>query len=105
MGPNTGPGHTSVLVYTEAQIEYVLKYVRTLQRDTLRYLDVKAAVQERYNRRLQGRMRYMVWSSGCNSWYLSDDGRNHALYPGFASEYRARIRRFEPGDYERAPRS
>lgn len=103
MGPNTGPGHTSVLVYTEAQIEYILQCIRTLQRDELRYLDVKANVQARYNRRLQGRMRHMVWSSGCNSWYLSADGRNHALYPGFASEYCARIRRFQVGDYQCTP--
>jgi cation diffusion facilitator CzcD-associated flavoprotein CzcO len=32
MGPNTGPGHTSVLVYTEAQIEHVLGAIERLRR-------------------------------------------------------------------------
>jgi hypothetical protein len=57
-------------------------------------------VQERYNRGLQGRMKHMVWSSGCRSWYLSADGANHSLYPGFAAEYALRTRRFDPSDYE-----
>jgi hypothetical protein len=44
-------------------------------------------------------MKHMVWST-CQSWYLSEDGSNHALYPGFAAEYAARARRFRPADYE-----
>jgi hypothetical protein len=40
----------------------------------------------------------MVWHT-CQSWYLSPDGSNHALYPGFAAEYALRARRFDPGDY------
>jgi len=59
-------------------------------------------VQARYNAGLQRRMRHMVWSSGCHSWYLSADGRNRALYPGFAAEYALRTRRFDPADYELA---
>jgi hypothetical protein len=45
-------------------------------------------------------MKHMVWSTGCTSWYLSKDGANHTLYPGFAAEYVARARRFRPSDYE-----
>ncbi len=45
-------------------------------------------------------MKHMVWNSGCNSWYLSEGGGNHSLYPGFAFEYVVRARRFNPADYE-----
>jgi hypothetical protein len=45
-------------------------------------------------------MRHTSWTSGCHSWYLSEDGSIHALYPGFASEYCLRVRRFEPSEYE-----
>ncbi len=101
MGPNTGPGHTSVLVYTEAQIHHALQAIQRIRRDGLRWVDVKQSAQDDYNRRIQKRMKHMVWSSGCNSWYLSDDGSNHSLYPGFAAEYVARARSFHPSDYER----
>jgi cation diffusion facilitator CzcD-associated flavoprotein CzcO len=100
MGPNTGPGHTSVLVYSEAQIAYAIQAIRKLRSENLKYVDVKQSVQDRYNEGLQRRMPRMVWTSGCNSWYLSDDGSNHALYPGFASEYVLRARRFKPREYE-----
>ena len=42
----------------------------------------------------------MVWSSGCDSWYLSSDGQNRSLFPGLAAEYALRARRFRPRDYE-----
>lgn len=100
MGPNTGPGHTSVIVYTEAQIAYILQAVRKLRSENLRFVDVRQDVQDRYNAGLQARMKYTSWSSGCNSWYLDADGGNHALFPGAASEYCLRARRFRPSEYE-----
>ena len=102
MGPNTGPGHTSVLVYTEAQIEHVLQAIRRIRDDGCAYVDVRQDVQDRYNAGIQGRMKHMVWSS-CNSWYLSPDGSNHALYPGFAAEYALRTRRFRAARLRAGP--
>jgi cation diffusion facilitator CzcD-associated flavoprotein CzcO len=98
MGPNTGPGHTSVLVFTEAQIEHVLQAIHRIRDDDLRYLHVRQDVQDRYNAGIQARMPRMVWHT-CQSWYLSPDGSNHALYPGFAFEYALRTRRFRARDY------
>jgi cation diffusion facilitator CzcD-associated flavoprotein CzcO len=101
MGPNTGPGHTSVLVYTEAQIGYALQAIRRMIADPgIKYVDVRQDVQDAYNRGVQGRMKYMSWSSGCSSWYLSPNGENHSLYPGLATEYRLRTRWFKPAEYE-----
>jgi cation diffusion facilitator CzcD-associated flavoprotein CzcO len=100
MGPNTGPGHTSVLVYTEAQISHTRQAIQKLMHERWKFVDVRQDVQDRYNRRIQGRMKHMVWSTGCNPWYLSKDGSNHALYPGFAGEYALRTRRFRASEYE-----
>jgi hypothetical protein len=44
-------------------------------------------------------MKHMVWS-GCSSWYLSEDGVNRSLYPGFAAEYVMRAQRLDASDYE-----
>jgi len=102
MGPNTGPGHTSVLVYTEAQIHHAVQAIRRIRQEGLKYVDVLQSVQDHYNAGIQKRMPRMVWSSGCNSWYLSNDGSNHSLYPGFAAEYVARAWTWKPSDYELA---
>jgi len=101
MGPNTGPGHTSVLVYTEAQISHVLEAVRALREQNLCFVDVRRDSQDRYNERIQGRMKYMVWPN-CHSWYLSPDGSNHSLYPGFAFDYVLGARHFDADDYQLA---
>jgi hypothetical protein len=63
-------------------------------------VEIKQAVQDDYNAGIQGRMKHMVWTSGCNSWYLSSDGTNHSLYPGFAAEYVLRARHWNASDYE-----
>ena len=100
MGPNTGPGHTSVIIYTEAQIDYIVQAIQYIKTNNLKCVDVKQAIQNDYNEGLQNRMQYTVWTSGsCSSWYLNEDGSNRALYPGFAHEYTARIRTFDPIEY------
>ncbi len=100
MGPNTGPGHTSVLVFTEAQIAHALQVIKHMIADDLKYVDIRQPVQDHYNENIQKRMKHMVWASGCKSWYLSDDGKNHSLYPGFAFEYVLRTRKLRLADYE-----
>ncbi|MEA2719264.1 MAG: hypothetical protein QOJ39_1128 [Candidatus Eremiobacteraeota bacterium] len=51
----------------EAQYRYVLDALKHLRGRGVRALDVKPAVQQRFNERLQARMRRTVWSSGCTS--------------------------------------
>jgi cation diffusion facilitator CzcD-associated flavoprotein CzcO len=99
-GPNSGPGHNSLLVYVEGQIEYAVRGITTILRENLRYLEVRKDVQERYNKRLQQRLARTTWMSGCNSWYLTADGFNASMFPGFATQYLRQMRDFRFDDYE-----
>lgn len=99
MGPNTGPSHTSVLAFTEMQMEYTLKAICHMAERRLKTLEVKQSVQDRFNRGIQKRMKNTSWTSGCNSWYLTDSGKNTTLYPGFNWEYRMRMWLFRAGEY------
>ena len=104
MGPNTGPGHTSVIIYTEAQINYIKQAIQLIIDNELKSVDVKPQIQIDYNEGLQNRMKHTVWTSGsCNSWYLNKDGSNCALYPGFAKEYTSRISKFDALEYLLTP--
>lgn len=100
LGPNTGPGHTSVLVYTEAQASYIAQALKTLFERNLRYLNVRQREQDAWHDALQARMRHTSWTSGCRSWYLDANGENHALFPGLASEYVLRAKTFRPEKYD-----
>jgi cation diffusion facilitator CzcD-associated flavoprotein CzcO len=99
-GPNSGPGHNSLLVYVEGQIDYAVRAITTILGDDLCYLDVRADVQRRYNERIQKRLTKTTWMSGCNSWYLTADGFNASMYPGFATQYLRQMRDFRFGHYE-----
>jgi cation diffusion facilitator CzcD-associated flavoprotein CzcO len=98
-GPNSGPGHNSLLVYVEGQIDYAVRGITTIVGAGLRYLDVRADVQRRYNRRIQKRLGKTTWMSGCSSWYLTQDGFNASMYPGFATQYLRQMRDFRFSDY------
>lgn len=103
-GPNSGPGHNSLLVYVEGQIDYAVSGISTILRKNLRHLDVRADVQQRYNTRLQQRLTKTTWMSGCTSWYLTADGFNASMYPGTATQYLRQMRDFRLGDYDVAVR-
>lgn len=104
-GPNSGPGHNSLLVYVQGQIEYAVAGIRAILEHDLRLLDVRRDVQVAYNERLQRRLRHTTWMSGCSSWYLTEDGFNASMFPGFATQYLRQMKDFRLRDYQVAARS
>lgn len=99
VGPFTGPGHTSVIAYAEAQIDYVWQAIELRKQMNLKYITAKPNAEARFVKIMDQRSEHTVWKSGCASWYLSPNGRNNVLYPGFNAEYRMRILRFNPANY------
>ena len=61
-------------------------------------------MQRRYNERIQKRLTKTTWMSGCSSWYLTKDGFNASMYPGFATQYLRQMRDFRFGDYDAVAR-
>ena len=99
MGPNTGLGHNSMIFMIEAQARYALQCIQTLQGRGLKALEVRPEVQDAFNAELQAKLRGSVWASGCHSWYLGEDGKNSALWPGFTVDYWRRTRTLHLEDY------
>ncbi|HEX6488717.1 MAG TPA: NAD(P)/FAD-dependent oxidoreductase [Candidatus Dormibacteraeota bacterium] len=103
-GPNTGLGHTSVIVMIESQVPYVVGAVRRLRRRGLAAVDVKPDAERHYNADVQRRLEGSVWNSGgCQSWYLDSHGRNSTLWPDFTWKYRLMMRRFDADAYDLIP--
>lgn len=100
MGPNSGPGHISVLHIIESQVNYIMQYWDALaKKGPNGSLDVKPETQKRYNDDLEARFGKTVWVSGCKSWYLNEQGKNFTLYPQLAYRYRQRTHKFNSDDY------
>ncbi|WP_280194001.1 flavin-containing monooxygenase [Nocardia farcinica] len=104
-GPNSGPGHNSALVYMEAQIDYIARAVDLLLTRDLHSLEVDRHRQDRYNAALQRRLAATTWNSGCRSWYLTEEGFNATMYPGFGTQYVRQLARLDLDDWILTPRA
>jgi cation diffusion facilitator CzcD-associated flavoprotein CzcO len=100
VGPNTGLAHSSMVFMIERQVEYVLQAMRLVSRTGVQAVEVREEVQDEYVGRVQSRLRDSVWASGCQSWYLDENGRNIAIWPSFSTAYWRRTRRLDPADFD-----
>ncbi len=99
-GPNTGLGHSSVLLMMESQLEHVLGALRYLEGRNLAAVEPTPEAQAEFVRYVDSRMSGTVWKQGgCASWYLDSTGRNSALWPGTISSFKRRVEHFEPSEY------
>lgn len=100
LGPNTGLGHTSILIMIEGQARYIAQAVELLSQDGVRSIELRRDVQTAFSAWLKDRHASTVWSSGCSSWYLSSAGENTVIWPGLATAFRRRTARLRREDYE-----
>lgn len=99
LGPNTGLGHTSVVLMIEAQVRYVLRALRELDASGAAVWEVDSAAQQRSVQDVQRRLAGSVWDSGCLSWYLDENGRNFTMWPGSTLDYFRVTARRRPKDH------
>jgi cation diffusion facilitator CzcD-associated flavoprotein CzcO len=101
LGPNTGLGHNSVVLMSEAQIGYVMDCLRLMRKSGSKVMEVKAATQQRFVNELRRRLAGTVWESGgCRSWYQdAKTGESPVIWPGSVVAYKRRTRAVTEADY------
>ena len=108
-GPNSGPGHNSLLVFIEGQLDYAVRGITTILDNELRYLDVREDVQRRYNERIQRRLDQDDLDVGLQQ-LVSDQGRTQRVdVPRFrhavsSTDARFPVRRLRRGRTQRRAR-
>jgi cation diffusion facilitator CzcD-associated flavoprotein CzcO len=102
LGPNVGLGHNSIIFMIEAQVKHAMDVIRRLRESGARWIDVRESTMRAFNDELQSRFRGSVWSTGCASWYLDENGKNTTIWPASTAEFWARTRRFQPDAYRLA---
>jgi cation diffusion facilitator CzcD-associated flavoprotein CzcO len=98
LGPNTGTGHTSTLLYIEPQVQFIIAAMQQVRAQGATAIAVRDAVFTAHNAALQGRLQGSVWSH-CRSWYRMDSGKIVALWPGFTKEYVGGLNDVDWSDY------
>jgi cation diffusion facilitator CzcD-associated flavoprotein CzcO len=99
LGPNTGLGHTSVVLMIEAQVRAVVRTLRHMRSRGIAAIEPTPEAQRRWNEEVDEKMTDTVWTTGCSSWYLDASGRNTTLWPGYVTGFRLRTRRFRSQDH------
>ena len=104
LGPNTGLGHTSVVLMAEAQARYVRRLLEHAAATGVETAEVRPEAQHAWNAELQRRMRGTVWTAGgCASWYLDQNGLNTTLWPDFSYRFLRALRGLNADEYELLP--
>jgi cation diffusion facilitator CzcD-associated flavoprotein CzcO len=101
LGPNTGLGHNSVVLMSEAQIGYVMDSLRLMRKRGSKVMEVKPTTQQRFVEELRQRLAGTVWESGgCKSWYQdARTGESPVIWPGSVVAYMRRTRGVKERDY------
>lgn len=100
-GPNTGVGTSSVVYMIELQLDYIIKLMKAAGSDNL--IAAKTEAIDRYNDRIQDELSRSVWASGCDSWYIREDGKIVTLYPGNAKQFAREHKRLDLENYDLIP--
>jgi cation diffusion facilitator CzcD-associated flavoprotein CzcO len=104
MGPNTGLGHSSVILMAEAQFEHVLGVLALAESRGVPALEPRAEAQTRFVEWIDDSLATTVWNAGgCTSWYLDRTGRNATLWPYGVDRFRRTVERVVADDYTAVP--
>jgi acetyl esterase/lipase len=96
-GPNAGVGTTSVVYLIEQSVDWIIDVIKTAGRNTL--ISVTQTACDAFSNDLHARLGNTVWASGCDSWYISANGRIEALFPSNAQDFAEQMRNVDLNDF------
>ena len=100
-GPNSPVGNFSLIQTAEMQFDYVLKIVEHVNQGDLNEAVITHEAYERFDAERYEAAKGTVWATGCNSWYLDNNGVPFA-WPFPFSRFREEMEAPKLVDYEPA---
>jgi cation diffusion facilitator CzcD-associated flavoprotein CzcO len=98
VGPNSPIGNISIIDVSETQTQYIMDCIRRIEQEG-KALAPKREAAEAFQASLREAMKGTIWVTGCNSWYLDDDG-TPTLWPWSAGEFHRTMRTPDFADFE-----
>lgn len=81
LGPNSGLGHNSVILMIEAQVRFILRALKSLERLQATRMEPRLESMTKFNRSLRNGLSKTVYGGGCNAWYTDENDHNFTLWP------------------------
>jgi cation diffusion facilitator CzcD-associated flavoprotein CzcO len=98
-GPNTGLGHSSMLLMIESQLAYVADAIARSNSMRGALVEPRMPAARAWTDAIDAALPSTVWGTGCTSWYLNEHGRNPTIWPGFTFTFRRATRSFRVADH------
>lgn len=99
MGPNSPVGNYALTAIAETQATYVLAWIRRWQRGEFKTTTPSEAATEAYYRDVDGALPDTVWATGCDSWYLGQNGKPE-LFPWAPEHHREMLATVHEEEFE-----
>ncbi len=74
LGPNSPVGSISLQYSAELTARYISKWLQRFRDGEIDTVEVTEEATARFNDEVAVALEPTVWNTGCNSWYLTDDG-------------------------------
>lgn len=99
MGPHSPVGNYSLVEIADTQAKYITAWVRHWQDGRFSCAEPTAEATDRFNDELRAALPATVWASGCDSWYVGEDGLPE-LWPWVPQRHRHMLAEPRLADYE-----
>ncbi|MDV6012520.1 NAD(P)/FAD-dependent oxidoreductase [Haloechinothrix sp. LS1_15] len=100
MGPHSPVANYALTAIAENQAEHILRWIRRWQQGEFDSVAPTPQALERFHATLRTAMPATVWASGCDSWYIGQDGLPE-VWPFTPAEHRKLLLSPpDPADYE-----
>jgi cation diffusion facilitator CzcD-associated flavoprotein CzcO len=74
MGPHSPIGNHSLVAIAETQADFIVDWIERIRRGEIRSVAPTREATERFNADMRAAMPNTIWTSGCSSWYIGEDG-------------------------------
>jgi cation diffusion facilitator CzcD-associated flavoprotein CzcO len=99
-GPNSGLGHSSIIIMLEAQAEYITRLITHARNTAKPHILVRPEAEKTYNEAIQRELKNTVWATGCKSWYKDERGHIFSLWPHSTTRFIREMHKAPLAEYE-----
>lgn len=106
LGPHSPFGNQSQIMVAETQTRYIVEWAARFARGEWGPSAPSRQAMDAFNRAVRDELRSTdnIWSTGCRSWYLGDDGVPE-VWPWSAKAHRTMLATVDPSEWEPVPAS
>lgn len=90
LGPHSPVGNYPLTGIAESQADHILRWIQRWRSSEFDTVEPTSWATDEFNAKLRSAMPKTVWTTGCSSWYLNDDGVPE-VWPFAPAEHRAML--------------